>query len=277
MEFPRLSPVVAVMCRPPFAVRWMRRRSCAWEFTLRNRVPPFPHHSRGSIFRRWRKLPTTDMRRRTPAGRKPKPARDPAKHSKKDPARPTRAKASRPDLPPTDAGARRAAQSRHRPGHRGAGLADRPASRRPTIRSTAAPISPPRTGRASRRRRDSARRRRRATAARAGPRGRDATGHGSRAGAGAGFRARRRRADQPAPRTRTPSRPFRGITGAAATGAGAGDAAARGPPGIRRAAVDAAPPAAAGKIRGRPAAGDPDPTSSPKAISRTPSPTWSKA
>src|SRR4029079_19401839 len=33
---------------------------------------------------------------------KPKLARDPAKHSKKDPARPTRAKAARPDLPPTD-------------------------------------------------------------------------------------------------------------------------------------------------------------------------------
>src|SRR6476646_11654392 len=37
-----------------------------------------------------------------PRGRKPKPARDPAKHSQKDPARPTRAKASRPDQPPTD-------------------------------------------------------------------------------------------------------------------------------------------------------------------------------
>src|SRR6059058_2534466 len=38
-------------------------------------------------------------------GRRPapkqKPARDPAKHSKKDPAKPTRAKAARPDLPPT--------------------------------------------------------------------------------------------------------------------------------------------------------------------------------
>ena len=33
---------------------------------------------------------------------KQRPARDPAKHSKKDPARPTRAKASRPDAPPTD-------------------------------------------------------------------------------------------------------------------------------------------------------------------------------
>src|SRR5258705_8461920 len=37
-----------------------------------------------------------------PARPKQKPARDPAKHSKKDPARPTRAKAARPDLPPTD-------------------------------------------------------------------------------------------------------------------------------------------------------------------------------
>ncbi|HEY7665258.1 MAG TPA: excinuclease ABC subunit UvrB [Xanthobacteraceae bacterium] len=33
---------------------------------------------------------------------KGKPARDPAKHSKKDPAAPTRAKAARPDVPPTD-------------------------------------------------------------------------------------------------------------------------------------------------------------------------------
>jgi len=32
----------------------------------------------------------------------PTPPRDPAKHSKKDPARPTRAKANRPDEPPTD-------------------------------------------------------------------------------------------------------------------------------------------------------------------------------
>src|SRR3954468_11643893 len=31
-----------------------------------------------------------------------KSMRDPAKHSKKDPARPTRAKASRPDLPPIE-------------------------------------------------------------------------------------------------------------------------------------------------------------------------------
>src|SRR5262245_64853928 len=32
-----------------------------------------------------------------------KGGRDPAKHSKKDPAKPTRAKAARPDLPPIDA------------------------------------------------------------------------------------------------------------------------------------------------------------------------------
>src|SRR5437016_7133385 len=37
-----------------------------------------------------------------PARPKQKPARDPAKHSQKDPARPTRAKAARPDLPPTE-------------------------------------------------------------------------------------------------------------------------------------------------------------------------------
>src|SRR5262252_7780729 len=33
---------------------------------------------------------------------KQKPARDPAKHSKKDPARPTRAKAARPEQPPME-------------------------------------------------------------------------------------------------------------------------------------------------------------------------------
>src|SRR3954470_16185312 len=32
----------------------------------------------------------------------PNPPRNPAQHSKKDPARPTRAKANRPDEPPTD-------------------------------------------------------------------------------------------------------------------------------------------------------------------------------
>ena len=37
-----------------------------------------------------------------PARPKQKPARDPAKHSQKDPARPTRAKAARPEQPPTD-------------------------------------------------------------------------------------------------------------------------------------------------------------------------------
>ena len=54
-----------------------------------------------------------------------KPKRDPAKHSKKDPAKPTRAKASRPELAADRAGARRAAQSGHRPGNRGTGFADR--------------------------------------------------------------------------------------------------------------------------------------------------------
>ena len=45
--------------------------------------------------------PSEPQQGRRPAP-KQKPARDPAKHSKKDPARPTRAKAARPDLPPTD-------------------------------------------------------------------------------------------------------------------------------------------------------------------------------
>src|SRR2546430_15651083 len=37
-----------------------------------------------------------------PARPKQKPARDPAKHSQKDPARPTRAKAARPEQPPIE-------------------------------------------------------------------------------------------------------------------------------------------------------------------------------
>src|SRR3954464_11555834 len=45
--------------------------------------------------------PSEPQQGRRPAP-KQKPARDPAKHSKKDPARPTRAKAARPELPPTD-------------------------------------------------------------------------------------------------------------------------------------------------------------------------------
>src|SRR6478672_12957466 len=45
--------------------------------------------------------PSEPQQGRRPAA-KQKPARDPAKHSKKDPAKPTRAKAARPDEPPTD-------------------------------------------------------------------------------------------------------------------------------------------------------------------------------
>ena len=85
--------------------------------------------------------------------------------------------------------------------------------------------------------------------------GRDAVGRGRRVRAGARFRRRRcggrrhRRQERNHDLPRDHRRRLHG--------AGAGDAAARGPPGIRRAAVDAAPPAAAGKIRRRPAAGDP--------------------
>src|ERR1700730_17600769 len=45
--------------------------------------------------------PSEPQQGRRPAP-KQKPARDPAKHSKKEPARPTRAKAARQDLPPSD-------------------------------------------------------------------------------------------------------------------------------------------------------------------------------
>src|SRR5580704_18220639 len=39
---------------------------------------------------------------KSPDQQRPPPKRDPAQHSKKDPAKPTRAKANRPDSAPTD-------------------------------------------------------------------------------------------------------------------------------------------------------------------------------
>ena len=56
----------------------------------------------------------------------------------KDPAKPTRAKAHRPEAPAHDPGARRTAQSGHRQRPRRHGLGNRHCSRRRTIRSTAA-------------------------------------------------------------------------------------------------------------------------------------------
>src|ERR1700730_9454125 len=58
------------------------------------RLLSFPCRRSPTIFRSMAKAPDSPN-----APQKPK--RDPAKHSKKDPARPTRAKANRPDFTPT--------------------------------------------------------------------------------------------------------------------------------------------------------------------------------
>ena len=73
----------------------------------RNRVPPFSHHSRGAIFRRWRKLPTIRTRRGTPAGAqastKAKARARSGQAFEEGSRRGRRApRPSRPDLPPTD-------------------------------------------------------------------------------------------------------------------------------------------------------------------------------
>ena len=65
--------------------------------------------------------------------------------------------------------------------------------------------------------------------------------------------------------------------GVAATAQSLEDIAARGPPGIRRHTVDAAPPAAPGKIRRRQAARDRNPSSSRRATSPRRSANWSRA
>ena len=248
----------------------------AWGFVLRNRVPPFSHHSRGAIFRRWRKLPTIRMRRRNPRG-----AASPSP------------RAIRPSIRRRTPRGRRAPRRRgricRRPTRRSPncsipasaraprGRARRPASsRRRTIRSTAAPISPPRTGRANRRR--GIRRGAAGGLCRQGTGtvGRDAgRAWSSELAQALGFEPRRRgrcrrrgqerHHDVPRHHRRLRHR------------ARAGDAAARGPPGIRRAAVDAAPPAAAGEIRRRPAAGDPIGFRAQGRPADRRSPTWSKA
>ena len=172
-------------------------------------------------------------------------------------AKPTRAKASRPELRRSSRRSRSCSipASAREP----RGRARRPASsRRRTIPSTAARISPPPTGRASRPRRASARRRRRAMRGRRRPLDPDSRGSGSSASCahalGSSTRAEetaKTRAGSDAGLATLP-RHHRRVRHRA----GAGDAAARGPARIQRAAVDAAPAAAAGEIRRRPAAGD---------------------
>ena len=198
---------------------------------------------------------------------------------------PTRAKAARPD----DAGRRRTRSPtcsiRHRQGHRRHGLRHRACSRRRTIRSTAAPISPPRTGAQVDAERLRARRRSATTPAspvtgldpelaqELGLGERRAPSRPSRATRARSERTRRRairntgcrRADLPQPGSGLAS------MGVAATAQALETSAARGPAGIRRSRpLDAAPAAAAGEIRrrqalrhqvrlraeGRPAAGD---------------------
>ena len=149
--------------------------------------------------------PNEPQQGRRPAP-KQKPARDPAKHSKKDPARPTRGKAARPDSAADRPGARGAAQSRHRPGHRRAGLADRAEAAGGQF------VRPPRRffRRAPRAQidRGSARRRRRATAARVRHRRmRRRSDVDSELAQALGFEGDDAAPTAP-PRTRTPSRPI---------------------------------------------------------------------
>ena len=150
---------------------FLRHRSCE-TFDRRNRpIPPFFHHRRAPYFR--------DGENSRQAERAATTGRDPAKHSKKDPAKPTRAKASRPELAPIEPALARSCSipaSARAP----RGRARRPASAAGrTIRSTGAPISPPRTGRASRPRRASTRRRRRAMRRRCGAARRARSGLGA--------------------------------------------------------------------------------------------------
>ena len=131
--------------------------------------------------------------------------RHPAKHSKKDPAKPTRAKAARPDASELDPSLGGTVEPGHRPGPRRRRLADgcalaaragkpRSSRRRRTIHSTAAATSPMRTRRANRRRtsRASAKRRNRAMRRKEPARYRS----GTRRGAG----LRRQRSEQAADR-----------------------------------------------------------------------------
>ena len=107
----------------------MRRKPCAWGFVARNPVPPFYDHSPGAIFQRWRKLPTIPTRRRNPSGGADKhqtQARARSGQAFEERSRAAHARQGLAARPAADRpGARRAAQSRHRPGHRGTGLADR--------------------------------------------------------------------------------------------------------------------------------------------------------
>ena len=234
-------------------------------------------------------------------------SRHPAKHSKKDPAKPTRAKAARPDTPALDPSLAELSESGHRPGPRRRRLADRHAGaaghrtprslrRRRTIPATGAATSPMRIRRANRRRTGSAsgrnpgyvgQRRRQASIAELA----DALGYGGSDPSRPLIGNRRR---QPARRPRRDGGDFRAAAREAPPPlAAAGDArrhrldagarklAARGPRRIPRGRsvqnLDAAPAAAAGKIRRRPARSSSNPNSIPRATSRRRSRNWSKA
>ena len=216
-------------------------------------------------------------------------AKSPDKPKKpKDPARPTRAKAARPDAPATPD----ALADLLNPGiNKGtAGLGSGTGLQPPPDNSwdRAPDFS------AAHKARKSARRRASGGAA---ERLHRLAGDRARSGAGAGTGARRRRAARPprnppseaeriapeairntacrAPTCRSRARAV--VDGRRRHRRGAGKSAARGPAGIQRAAVDAAPAAAPGKIRRRHSASRSSPSSSRRATSRRRSRNWSKA
>ena len=252
MGFPRNARAVArhLPARPS---RSMDRGKRAHEHLCCGTVfRPFPIIAEAPYFGDGESSRRSECAAGTPAGPQAEARARSGQAFEEGPRQPTRAKASRPDRrrwnrrSPTCSIPASARAPR--------GRARRPAcSRRRTIRSTAAPISPPRTGRASRPQ-DLTRRRSRTTPARDRPRGPAPAGVDTELAEALGSRGRRRgrcrrrgqerHHDVPRHHRRHRHR------------AGAGDAAARGPPGIQRAAVDAAPPAAPGEIRRRPAAGD---------------------
>ena len=180
------------------------------------------------------------------------PPRDPAKHSKKDPAKPTRAKASRPDSSPMEPSLADLLNPAIGKGTAGVGAQtglepkpehERAASRRRTIRSTAARIFPPRTGRANRPRASTRRRSRTMSAKRRTSRSRSTPSSPRRSATA----CRATRTSTRTPRRRASPPPRRRWTSCCAR-------AARNSTTRRGRDLDAAPPAAAGEIRRRPAA-----------------------
>jgi excinuclease ABC subunit B len=76
----------------------------------------------------------------------PNPPRDPAKHSKKDPAKPTRAKANRPDEPPTDPALAKLLNPGIEKGTAGMGSGTGLKLSKPSLRGASQPVRPSRAG-----------------------------------------------------------------------------------------------------------------------------------